>query len=83
MNAKVILPIILAIATFLIGYFFFAKSQGQLECSSKLDSTNANKNGGIAGMSLAGVLLLVALFFYVKARFDITVVDTRPSVTQM
>lgn len=80
MSIKVIAPIVLAIAVFLISYFFFAKSQGQLECSSEIGSAKANKIGGIVGMSLAGVLLLVALGLYLKEKFDVI---KKTDVTQM
>lgn len=71
MSIKVYTPLFLAVTVFLISYYFFAKSQGQLECSSQIGSAEPNKIGGIVGMSLAAVLLIVALYFWLKTKFDI------------
>ena len=76
MSLKVKIPLFLSAIVFLISYFFFAKSQGQLECSSQIGSAEPNKIGGIVGMSLAGLLLFVSLYFWLTTKYEIVKTET-------
>jgi uncharacterized membrane protein len=53
---------ILGLVSFLIGYFFLGKVQGQNECAEKPASTTINYNGGIAGVVIGVIFIVVGVF---------------------
>jgi hypothetical protein len=53
--------ILLGLVSFLTGYFFVGKSNGQVECSPVPGNQQANNIGGLVGSVLGAFLVLVGI----------------------
>jgi uncharacterized membrane protein len=66
-----IILILLGLISFLTGYFFLGKVQGQNDCKEKPESTEINYKGGVAGVFLGILFVIIG--------FVIQMMTTRPT----
>ncbi len=71
-----VLLILSGLISFLTGYFFLGKVQGQNDCSTKPESTDSNYKGGIAGVVIGIIFLSIGIVLFYGSKQTNSIVSS-------
>ena len=68
MNIVASLIVLVGFSIFVLGLYYYGKSDGAKDCKTRDDAqVTTNKNGGIAGMVLGCIVLVVGMVWNTRA----------------